>query len=95
MITEHEYTTRIVDDFFRLVDEGHIKLKFTAIFDNKTEERAHKKIDNWHWDVDRTDQIIERVIYDHITEQVDSNVTYGRWGTEGSREEPVIIKLGF
>ena len=68
MIQESEFVGRTVEDFIRLVEEGHIKLRFTTRHDHVTEAHAERMRQGWGYDINNVTQrehgeIIERIVY--------------------------------
>tara|TARA_Y100000004_G_C8919772_1_gene414888 strand:+ start:331 stop:657 length:327 start_codon:yes stop_codon:yes gene_type:complete len=108
MIRESEFVGRTVEDFIRLVEEGHIKLKFTTRHDHVTEASVERMRGGWQYDIKNLNQhehgeIIERIVYPAkindsrnrcgLEYQEDSeNHCYGKRGT---KENPVTVIFGF
>lgn len=108
MIRESEFVNRTVQDFIRLVEKGHIKLRFTTRHDHVTEASAERMRQGWGYDINNVTQnahgeIIERIVYpakinDHrhragLEYEEDSESHH--FGKKGTKEEPVTVTFGF
>ena len=108
MIRESEFVGRTVEDFIRLVEEGHIKLQFTTRHDHVTEASAERMQRGWSFDINNVTQnehgeIIERIVYPaKINDErhrcgleYEEDTENHRYGKRGTKENPVTVTFGF
>ena len=108
MIRESEFVGRTVEDFIRLVEEGHIKLKFTTRHAHVTEASAERMRTGWNYDINKITQhehgeIIERIVYPaKINDErhragleYEEDSQNHRHGKRGTKENPVTVIFGF
>ena len=108
MIRESEFVNRTIQDFIRLVEEGHIKLKFTTRHDHVTEASAERMRQGWGYDINNVTQhahgeIIERIVYpakinDHRHRsglEYEEDSEYHHFGKKGTKEDPATVIFGF
>ena len=108
MIRESEFVNRTIQDFIRLVEKGHIILKFTTRHDHVTEASAERMRGQWGYDINHITQnehgeIIERIVYPVKIndERHRSGLEYKEdsehhhYGKKGTKEDPATVIFGF